>query len=466
VDQRSVSSNRIAYDDRKEYQTHGTAMKSRVSWRICCIYAAFGEAWIILSSILVWLEVGEQPTLASFLEMGKGSVFILVTSVLLFTMLRRWEEEINRRAEEMCQSEARYRLLHESLRDGFGQATMDGRFLYCNAVYCNMLGYSEAELLKLTYLDLTPPRWHDLESDIIAKQVLVRGYSDVYEKEYRHKNGSLIPVELRTILVRDEAGKPSSMYAIVRDTTERRAQEARDAALKEQLIHVGRVQELGQVSAGIAHELNQPLAAMQNYASAARRLIERGDSAAASQTIAKAGEQAMRAGDIVQRMRTFVEKRDTHKTREDINAIVREAAALGLIGAKALGIETRYCLATDLPPVIADRVQIEQVLVNLLHNAMDAMAKGPERILTLSSWQNTDVVEIIISDTGHGIPEPVSNSLFQPFVTTKPNGMGIGLAISKSIIEAHGGTIFAEANPGGGTRFCVHLPPAPPLGEG
>ena len=143
-------------------------MKSRVAWRISCIYAGFGEAWILASSALVWLKVGEPPNLASLLEMGKGSAFILVTSVLLFILLHRWEEEIDRRDKYLRQSEARYRLLHESLRDGFGQVTMDGKFLDCNAVYCDMLGYSRSELLKLSYHDLTPQRWHGMEGDIIT----------------------------------------------------------------------------------------------------------------------------------------------------------------------------------------------------------------------------------------------------------------------------------------------------------
>lgn len=441
-------------------------MKSRVAWRISGIYAGFGQLWIILSSVLVWLEVGGPPTLASFLEMAKGTAFILVTSVLLFAMLRRWEGEIDRREAALRRSEMRYRMLHESLRDGFAQATMDGNYLDANAVFCDMVGYSAAELLTLNYRDLTPQRWHDPESDIIARQVLVRGYSDVFEKEFQHKNGTVFPVELRVTLVRDDAGNPNSMYATVRDTSEKRAQEARATIIREQLIHAGRVQELGQVSAGIAHELNQPLAAMQNFAAAARRLMDSGDIAAASRVIAKASEQATRAGDIVQRMRDFVEKRDTYKKRDDVNTIIREAATLGMIGAKAVGVETHYNLASDLPPVIADRVQIEQVLVNLLHNALDAMAELPERVLTLSSRQNAGAVEITVCDTGKGIPQPVAGTLFQPFVTTKENGMGIGLAISKSIVDAHGGQIFAEPNPGGGTCFTIRLPPAPPLDEG
>jgi two-component system sensor kinase FixL len=436
-------------------------MKSRGAWRISCIYACFGEVWIILSSVLVWIQMREPPTLSSFLEVGKGTLFIAVTSVLLYAMLRRWEAEIHRRDTDLRQSEGRYRLLHESLRDGFVQVTMDGKFLDCNTVFCEMLGYSVPELLQRNYRDLTPPHRHSPENEIIANQVLVRGYSDVYETEYYHKTGTIIPAELRAILVRDDAGQPSSIYAIVRDTSERRAQEARAAAVKEQLIHAGRVQELGQVSAGIAHELNQPLAAMQNYASAAKRLIERGDGVGASQAVAKACEQATRAGDIIQRMRNFVEKRDTNKKRDDVNAIIKEAAALALIGAKAAGVEVHYDLAADLPPVIVDRVQIEQVLVNLLHNAMDAMAGLPQRGLSLSSRRDAEAVEIVVGDTGQGIPDEVLDTLFQPFVTTKQHGMGIGLSISKSIIEAHGGEIFAEPNPGGGTRFFVRLPPAP-----
>jgi two-component system sensor kinase FixL len=441
-------------------------MKGGRAWRISGIYAGFGEAWIILSSVLVWVQAGQPPTLSSFLEVAKGTVFILITSILLFAMMRRWEKEIERRDGDLRQSEARYRLLHESLRDGFVQIAMDGSYLDCNSVFCDMVGYSAAELLKLNYRDLTPQHWRELEADVVVKQIMDRGYSDVYEKEYLHKNGTLVPVELRAILVRDHAGQPSSVWAIVRDASERRAQETRAAAMREQLIHAGRVQELGQVSAGIAHELNQPLAAMQNYSSAAKRLIERGDGAGASQAITKACHQAARAGDIIQRMRGFVEKRDTNKKNDSVNAIIRESAALGLIGAKSAGVETHYELAPDLPPVLVDRVQIEQVLVNLLHNATDAMTGRPQRILTLASGWNDNKVEITVADTGAGIPAEVLGTLFQPFVTTKKHGMGIGLSISKSIIEAHGGEIFAEANPGGGTRFCVRLPPSLPQMEG
>lgn len=361
------------------------------------------------------------------------------------------------------ESEKRYRLLHETQRDGFVMVSMDGRISESNELYQKMLGYTAEELRQITYLDLTPERWHNLEAEIVQTQVLPRGYSDVYEKEYRRKDGTVFPVELRSVLSRDEAGNPDAMWAIVRDVTQRKAAEARVRSLTEELMHVGRVTELSQVSAGIAHELNQPLAAMMNYSAVAKRLIANKDEVSikgAHSVIAKAGEQAERAAEIIRRMRDFVEKRETHRQAGAINAIIKDAVALGLIGAKADGLETHFEMSPDLPDVLVDRVQIQQVLVNLLRNAVDAMRQSPTRELTLSTSHREGGVEVAVSDTGCGIPEHMWPMLFQPFVTTKPGGMGIGLAISQSIIEAHNGSITAEANPGGGTVFRFTLPPA------
>lgn len=366
--------------------------------------------------------------------------------------------------QALRQSEKRYRMLHETQRDGYVQTAMDGQILDCNDIYCRMLGYTAEEIRGMKYADLTPDRWHAFEADIVRNQIIRRGYSDVYEKEYRRKDGTVFPVELRTILSRDASGNPDSMWAIVRDVTERKANEARAQALKDELIHVGRVSELSQVSAGIAHELNQPLAAMLNYSSLAKRMIAKKDTPsieAAQKAIEKAGEQAARASEIIRRMRDFVEKRDTNRSPDKINAIVEEAVALGLIGAKADGIATHLELSPDLPPILADRIQIQQVVVNLLRNAIDAMAHVSRRELTLATRSHNNGVEVAIADTGSGIPDNVADRLFQPFVTTKPDGMGIGLAISRSIIEAHGGDIAVASNPGGGTVFRFTLPSAP-----
>lgn len=362
------------------------------------------------------------------------------------------------------ESEKRFRLLHESQRDGFVRVAMDGRILESNGILCQMLGYTTEEIGALTYPDLMPERWHGFQADIVQKQIIRRGYSDVYEKEYQRKDGSAFPVELRTILSRDAAGDPESMWAIVRDITERKNNEMRLQTLKDELIHVGRVSELSQVSAGIAHELNQPLAAMLNYSATAKRMItkkEKGAIESAQRAIEKAGEQAERAGEIIRRMRDFVERRDTNRKPDAINTIVEEAVALGLIGAKADGIITHLNLSMDLPQVLADRVQVQQVLVNLFRNAVDAMSNSPRRELTIATRLHDSGVEVAVADTGSGIPASIMERLFQPFVTTKTGGMGIGLAISRSIIEAHGGDITAEPHPNGGTVFRFSLPTAP-----
>jgi two-component system sensor kinase FixL len=242
---------------------------------------------------------------------------------------------------------------------------------------------------------------------------------------------------------------------------EREGYEARLLSLREELVHVARVSELGQVSAGIAHELNQPLAALLNYANAGKRLAVSGAPDALEKVqgvLTKVGEQAERAGQIVRRMRDFLENRAGQRAIEDILPIAEDAMALGLIGAASAAVETRFQPELNLPPVMADRIQIQQVLVNLLRNAVEAMATSPKRELTLAIRREGVMVHVSVADTGAGIAPSVADKLFKPFVTTKPHGMGIGLAISKSIIEAHGGELTAGPNPGGGTRFEFTLP--------
>jgi two-component system sensor kinase FixL len=246
---------------------------------------------------------------------------------------------------------------------------------------------------------------------------------------------------------------------------ERESYEARLLSLREELVHVARVSELGQVSAGIAHELNQPLAAMLNYSNAAKRLAASGDPAVIEKVqamISKVAEQAERAGQIIRRMRDFVEKRAPERAIESILTIAEDAMALGLIGAKSANIQMRFVPEPDLPLVVVDRVQIQQVLVNLLRNAVEAMAQSPRRELTLSIMKlGADKIEISVADTGPGISETIADRLFMPFVTTKAHGMGIGLAISKAIIETHGGALTAGPNMGGGTVFRFTLPTVP-----
>jgi two-component system sensor kinase FixL len=231
---------------------------------------------------------------------------------------------------------------------------------------------------------------------------------------------------------------------------------------EEELRRVSRLGDMGQVTAALAHELGQPLTAFGNYIQAARRLLERGDmerSEKVHDNLDKAVAQGARAADIVRNLRTFVQKGETELADLDANAVVEEAISIALPGTARDGIGVTQNLGQGLVRVVANRVQIQQVMVNLLRNSVDAMAASKRREITVTtSMAGGEGVEIAVADTGPGLPEEVSSQLFKPFVTTKPDGMGIGLSICRSIIDEHGGRLWADENPGGGTLFRFTLP--------
>jgi two-component system sensor kinase FixL len=332
-----------------------------------------------------------------------------------------------------------------------------------NAAAETMFGYSAPEIVGQSMMLLVPPEFTGEETEVLSRTAAGETTRH-YETVRRRKDGTLLNVSVTVSPVRDGSGAISGASTTVRDISERKAYETRLQSMREDMIHVARVQEMSQVSAGIAHELNQPMAAMMNYSNLAKRLAELRDPASLEklpQITGKLGEQVARAAEIIRRMRDFVEKRSPHRASENINAIADDAVALGLIGAKAANIETRFEKDPGAPPVLADRVQIQQVLVNLLRNAAEAMADTQRRELTLTVKKaDGPFVEVSVADTGTGIPEEIAHRMFTPFLTTKANGMGIGLAISKSIIEAHGGEMSVTPNPGGGTIFRFTLPAA------
>jgi two-component system sensor kinase FixL len=210
--------------------------------------------------------------------------------------------------------------------------------------------------------------------------------------------------------------------------------------------------------------LNQPLAAISNYMKGSRRLLASSTDPNApkiEEALNKAAEQAIRAGQIIRRLRDFVARGDSEKRVERISKLIEEANALGLVGARERGALLKFNLDPGVDLVVADRVQIQQVLVNLIRNAAEAMIDGEKRELTVTTAAAADdMVEIAISDTGKGLPENVIANLFQPFFTTKDAGMGVGLSISKTIVEAHGGQMRAEPNAAGGATFRFTLPAA------
>jgi two-component system sensor kinase FixL len=222
---------------------------------------------------------------------------------------------------------------------------------------------------------------------------------------------------------------------------------------------------MGQMASALAHELNQPLTAIINYLKAARRTLEMsqpGQIGRTQELMERASAQTARAGHIIRRLRDFVEKKEANRTNEVLNKVVEEALALGLVGVADTNVRVRLDFEAELTPVIVDKVQIQQVLVNLIRNSAEAMQAVDTRELTITTARNGDAAQVRVSDTGPGVPEQVARRLFQPFVTTKEKGMGIGLTICQTIVEAHDGRIWMDQNPTVGTTFRFELPVAPP----
>jgi len=278
----------------------------------------------------------------------------------------------------------------------------------------------------------------------------------------QRKDGTTFPMHL-SIGEMQSGGMPY-FTGFVRDLTEHQQTEARLLELQSELVHVSRLSAMGEMASALAHELNQPLAAISNYMKGCRRLLAVSADPNRSKienALDRAAEQALRAGQIIRRLRDFVARGESEKRVESLSKLIEEAGALGLTGAREQGVQLRFNLNPEHDLVLVDRVQIQQVLVNLFRNALEAMAHSSRRELIASNnLVADDMIEIEVSDTGSGFPGDVKQNLFQTFFTTKETGMGVGLSISRSIIEAHGGTMWAETNPVGGATFRFTLPAA------
>jgi PAS domain S-box-containing protein len=260
----------------------------------------------------------------------------------------------------------------------------------------------------------------------------------------------------------DEQGRPEALFGICQDITERKLSEARVQEMQTELAHISRLTEMGQMASGLAHELNQPLAAAGSYLQALRRLLDRGDTDSLDRA-KSAAETAMgevrRTGEIIRSLRAFVKKADPERRVESLATLIEEANALALAAARERGVVVQFRPAFDLPHVLVDKVQIQQVLVNLLRNAVEAMEASPRRRISIEVGSGEDgLTTVAVIDTGPGIAPEVAKRLFQPFVTTKSQGMGVGLSLCRAIVEAHGGRLWAEPNPEGGTIFRFTIP--------
>jgi two-component system, LuxR family, sensor kinase FixL len=272
------------------------------------------------------------------------------------------------------------------------------------------------------------------------------------------KDGTTFPMELSVGEVNQDGRRLFTGF--VRDLTERQQTDRRLQELQDGLLHVSRLRSMGQMAAALAHELNQPLTATANYVRAAQRLLEQSDPnmPRIRQALTLAAQQTQRSGEIIRWLRAFVARGEVMRRPESVAKLIEEACALALVGAKEHGIKVRITIDPDLPQAVVDRVQIQQVLLNLIRNAVEAMDGRDVRELSVGTAMQDDVVLVSVMDTGSGISPEIEAKLFQPFVTTKPEGMGIGLSVCRTIVEAHGGRLWVQPNQGGGSVFRFTLP--------
>lgn len=362
------------------------------------------------------------------------------------------------------EGEAHLRSILATVPDAMVVIDEIGHILSFSAAAEKMFGYSEADVVGENVAMLMPSPDRERHDGYLAN------YSRTGERKIigigrvttaRHRDGYTFPIELSIGEAR--LGEKRIFTGFIHDITHRQQTESRLQDLQSELAHVGRVSEMGTLASSLAHELNQPLTAIANYCEGARELLsghlDEETTEIVRDALGDAAKEAVRAGQIVRRLRDFISHGDSERRIESLSRLVTEANALALVGSREHGIEVQLRLDPDVDSVFVDRIQIQQVLTNLIRNAIEAMLDSPFRTLTVKTEGKPEgFVTISVVDTGSGIADEIAPHLFQPFVTSKKTGMGIGLSLSRTIIEDHGGRIWAEPVAAGGTAFRFTIP--------
>jgi PAS domain S-box-containing protein len=364
-------------------------------------------------------------------------------------------------------SEEKYRLLVDHQTDLVAKLGVDGRIQYVSPSYRDFFGKPESEFLGRTLTEAV--RVHDEDLCCVNdawKEMLSPPYLTSHEHRVLTPRGwRWVAVQSRAVLGAD--GLPQFVVAVARDITDRRRAEEQARQHLQQLAHVSRVSSMGEMASAIAHEINQPLTAIANYASACLRLLRSGKAQAgeALETMQRVAAEAERAGEIVRKMRGFVRGEEGQMALVEPAYLAAEVMRLAAAEARQSGVELRSDVEPGLPPVLADSIQIQQVLLNLVRNAVEAVdgGDGPRREVDLTVRRAADGgVHFTVRDTGPGLAPAALDKVFEPFFTTKPDGIGIGLPLSRSIADAHGGRVWASAE-AEGAAFHLVLPTAQEL---
>jgi two-component system sensor kinase FixL len=288
-----------------------------------------------------------------------------------------------------------------------------------------------------------------------------------YSKRFVRRDGGIAYGQLHCAMVRTPDGSPVRLVAHFFDRSDQVKAEEEARQNQERLAHITRLTTIGEMAAGIAHEINQPLTSIATYAQASRRLIRSGHAASEQllEVLEKVSAQAHRAGEVIQRLRLFIKRRQSRNELIDLNELVREAVELARADARFRDVPIREKLTPELPRVVVDAVQIQQVILNLLCNGIEACeaAGNSEPVSVSTARAGDEFLEVAVSDQGVGLTEDERDRLFEAFYTTKESGLGMGLTISRSIITSCGGQLWCDASPRGGATFRFTLPVA--LGE-
>jgi two-component system sensor kinase FixL len=367
------------------------------------------------------------------------------------------------------ESESRLRSILDTVPDGIIVIDKIGIVQSFSPAAERLFGYVEAEVVGCNVSLLMPSPYREAHD----------GYLDRYLRtgERRiigigrvvvglRKNGETFPMELAVGEFR--VGDTRYFTGFVRDLTEQQRVARRLQDLQTELLHASRLSVMGQMASAMAHELNQPLTAVTNYLETARHLLANQQPPAdrIGELLQRAVAQTGRAGDVIGRLRQFVTKGDSDRRPESLNRLVEEALALALVGERQSGVRVTFDLDRALPPVLADSVQIQQVVLNLVRNAIEAMQDVDRREVSIATRAVGSMAEASIADTGPGIAPELADRLFQPFVTSKPTGMGLGLSICRDIVDAHHGRLTCAPRPEGGTVFRLALPIVGPEKDG
>jgi PAS domain S-box-containing protein len=373
--------------------------------------------------------------------------------------------------EKLFQSERKYRSLYETSIDGIVSVDMEGRITECNDAYAHMLGYTKDELKTTTFQHLTPEKWHQQDEEITREQVMKRGHSELFEKEYTRKDGSVFPISIRVWLIRDEKWQPAGMWGIVRDITRSKLLESE---LKRYSEHLERLVEertkklkdaerlaaIGETAAMVGHDIRNPLQTVEGAVYIAREEIkslpsrtqEIGNIEEMLNTIK---EETTYVNKIVSDLQDYARPLKPQLEETDTKQLINGTLTTMQISST---IEVSVTVEQDCCTMKVDPTMMKRILANLITNALQAMSSGGK--LTITAFRKQDEVGISVQDTGQGIPEENKAKVFQPLFSTKAKGQGFGLAVVKRLVEAHSGTITFGSEIGKGTTFTLTIPSA------